>query len=284
MSDMNKLGEAEGAQALGRTNRDLTRQVATLVLVVIGAVAANVFGLLIGNMDTGDIANQTFQDSVFFFPASYVFVTIWPVIYLGVVGLAIHQVLPSQADNPRYRKGGYMLAINLLLNAAWVVVFGAQLFVWSFVLILPILATAVLAYEWLGVGKTPPAPQAYPTVWERLFKGAVSIYTAWLTIATVASASTALVAAGWNGFGIAMESWGLIISIVGVVLGAGLMWLFRDPIFALVYAYAYLGIFVRQSGEAPAVALTAIIGAAIFVVLFVVVLLLWRGQGREVRG
>jgi hypothetical protein len=81
-----------------------------------------------------------------------------------------------------------------------------------------------------------------------------------------------------------METWGLIISIVGILLGAGLTWLFRDPIFALVYAYAYLGIFVRQSGEVPAVALTAIIGAAIFVVLFVVVLLLWRGQGREVRG
>jgi hypothetical protein len=283
MSDTSTVNEEQGPAALGRSNRDLTRQIATLVLIVLGAVAANVFGLLIGAVDTGDVANQNFQDSVFFFPASYVFGTIWPVIYLGIIGLAIHQVLPSQAANPRYRKGGYMLAINLILNAAWVVVFGAQLFVWSFVLILPILATAVLAYEWLGVAKTPPAPQAYPTVWERIFKGAVSIYAAWLTIATVASASTALVAAGWNGFGLAMESWGVIISIVGILLGAGLMWLFRDPIFAVVYAYAYLGIVVRQSGEVQSVALTAIIGAAIFVVLFVVVLFLWRGQGREVR-
>lgn len=55
--------------------------------------------------DTGDIANQTFNDTVFFFPATYVFATIWPVIYLGIVGLTIRQALKSQATNPQYRRG-----------------------------------------------------------------------------------------------------------------------------------------------------------------------------------
>ncbi|MFW5786546.1 MAG: tryptophan-rich sensory protein [bacterium] len=277
-------GQVEAASAEARQERtDLIRQIVTLVLIVIGTVAANLLGMSVQGTETGEIANQSFQDSVFFFPAGYVFVTIWPVIYLGIVGLAIHQVLPSQRNNPRYRRGDYMLAVNLLLNAVWVLVFGLQLFVWSFVLIIPILVTAILAYKWLGVCLTPPAPQPYPTPWERFFKGAVSIYVAWLTIATVASASTALVAADWNGFGIGMESWGVIISIVGIVLGAVLLWVFRDPLFAVVYAYAYLGIMVRRLGEVPGVAITAAVGAGIFVVLFVLSLILWRGQGREAR-
>jgi hypothetical protein len=239
---------------------------------------------LVGSTETGDIANQTFQDSVFFFPASYVFGTIWPVIYLGILGLAVHQALPSQAGNPRYRRGGLILAVNLLLNAGWVAVFGARLFVWSFVLIIPILVTAVLAYDRLSVARRPTLPESDPVSAESVLKGAVSIYVAWLTIATVASASTALVALGWNGFGISMESWGVIMAIVGILLGAVLLWVFRDLLFPLVYAYAYVGIWVRQAGEVPGVALTAAIGAAVFVVLFAAALYLWRGQGREFRG
>ena len=264
-------------------NNDRVRQIVVLVLIVLGAVAANALGLLIGSTETGDIANQTFQDSVFFFPASYVFGTIWPVIYLGILGLAVHQALPSQASNPRYRRGGLMLAINLVLNAGWVAVFGARLFVWSFILIIPILVTAVLAYDWLSVARRPALPTSDPVPLESVLKGAVSIYVAWLTIATVASASTALVALEWNGFGIAMEAWGVIMSIVGILLGGFLLWLFRDPLFAIVYAYAYVGIWVRQAGDVPGVAITAAIGAAIFVVLFGTALYVWRGQGREVR-
>ena len=262
---------------------DTLRQVIVLILILVGTIAANLLGLSVQGTETGDIANQNFQDSVYFFPASYVFGTIWPVIYLGILGLAIHQALPSQRHNPRYRRGGLMLAINLILNGGWVLVFGLQLFVWSFVLIIPILVTAVLAYDWLSVGRTPALPESYPVPAERLFKGAVSIYVAWLSIATVASASTALVAAGWNGFGLSPESWGVIIAIVGIALGAFLLWLFHDPLFAVVYAYAYLGIVVRQAGEVPGVVVTAAVGAGIFVILFVLSLILWRGQGREAR-
>ena len=40
-----------------------------------------------------DVAKETFSDTLFFFPATYVFVTIWPVIYLGIVGLGLGLVL-----------------------------------------------------------------------------------------------------------------------------------------------------------------------------------------------
>lgn len=260
-----------------RTSADLVRQIVVLILILAGTVAANILGMAMGSTDTGNIANETFSDTVFFFPATYVFVTIWPVIYLGIVGLAIHQALPSQATNPRYRRGMWMLAINLLLNAGWVAIFGAQLFVLSLVTIVPILATAVLAYAWLGIGRSPAASTA-----EKVVMIAVSIYTAWLTIATVANVSLALVSGGWDGFGLSYETWGTIMIVVGIGLGVVMMLLFGDPVFPAVYAYAYAGIMVRRLGEAPAVVFTAAAGAGIFAVLFVVMLAMKRRRAYAV--
>ena len=247
-----------------RTGQDIARQLISLVLILGGTVLANILGLAMASTDTGNIANSTFNDTVFFFPATYVFTTIWPVIYLGVVGLAIHQALPSQATNPRYRAGVFMLGINLVLNGAWVAIFGARLFGWSLLAIVPILVTAVIANAWLRAGRSPEAPMA-----EKVFKIAVSMYTAWLTIATIANAAAALAAAGWDGFGIPYETWAIIISIVGIGLGSALTLLFRDPVFPVVYAYAYVGIVVRQWGQVRPVAITALVGAVVLVAVFV---------------
>ncbi len=247
-----------------RTGNDIARQVISLVLIVVGTVLANILGLAMAGTDTGDIANSSFNNTVFFFPATYVFTTLWPVIYLGIVGLAIHQALPSQATNPRYRAGVLMLGINLVLNAAWVAIFGARLFGWSLLAIVPILVTAVIANAWLRAGRSPDAPLP-----EKILKIAVSIYTAWLTIATIANVAAALAAAGWDGFGIAYETWAIIISIIGIGLGSALTLVFRDPVFPIVYAYAYVGIVVRQWDQVRPVAITALVGAALFVGVFV---------------
>lgn len=247
-----------------RRPADIARQIIALILILGGTVAANILAVSVTGNDTGELANQTFSNTVYFFPATFVFATIWPVIYLGLVAIAIHQVLPSQAANPRYRQGTYVLAANLLLNAGWIVVFGAERFGWSLVMIVPIVITAIIAYRRLGVGQTPDAPAV-----ERVVKVALSIYTAWLTIAVIANASAALASIGWDGFGIAYETWGVIMSTVGIGLGTALLVGFRDPVFSLVYAYAYLGIVVRQVGTAEGVALAAGIGAGVFAVMFV---------------
>jgi tryptophan-rich sensory protein len=259
-----------------RTKGDVTRQIVVLILIIAATVVANILGTAMAETDTGNIANETFSDTVFFFPATYVFATIWPVIYLGIVGLAIHQALPSQATNPRYRKGMVMLAINLVLNAGWVAIFGAELFILSLITIVPILVTAVLAYAWLGVARSPEASTA-----EKVLTIPVGIYTAWLTIATVANVSLALVSGGWDGFGLAYETWGVIMLIVGAGLGVVLLLLFRDATFPLTYAYAYAGIMVRRLGEAQGVVIAAIAGGAVFLVLFVVTVIL---RARRARG
>ena len=236
------------------------RQIVVLLIIVGATIAANVLG-----MRQGDVANDNFAANVFFFPANYVFGTIWPVIYLGIVALAVHQVLPSQRENQRYQRGMWMLAANLVLNGSWVVIFNAELFVLSLVAIVPILATAVIAHRQLGVARSPEAGLA-----ERILTIPVSIYVAWLTIATVANVSLVLADAGWGGFGLAYTTWGVIMLIVGVVLCGVFLLVLKDPVFPVVYAYAYLGIMVRRLGEIQSIVITSIVGAGVLLLLFAV--------------
>lgn len=254
--------------------RTRTQQMLVLIVIVVSTIVANVLGATLGSTDTGNIANATFDDSVMFFPATWVFVTIWPVIYFGIVGLAIHQALPSQRDNERYHKGMPMLAGNLVLNAGWVAIFGARLFVLSLVAIIPILVTAVLAYARLGVTRSPEASLA-----ERVLTVPVGIYVAWLTVATVANVALALVSIGWSGTPFDYPTWGVIMLVAGAILGGALLALFRDATFPGVYAYAYLGIAMRRLGEVPPVAITALVGAVLFAVVTAgAVIILFRSR------
>jgi hypothetical protein len=248
-----------------------TRSLITLLVLVLGIIAANYLGFQ-ANTDTGDIANQTFNDTNYFFPATYVFTTIWPVIYAGLLAWAVYQALPAHRDNPRFRAAAPWLMVNIALNALWVWVFGREAFVSTLPIMVALVYTTVMADRRLAIGV------ARVDRWERLLQIPISIYFAWLTVATVANIAAALIAAGWNGFGISYEVWGLVMLLVGAGLSAFLYRaLHRDVVFPLVYLYAYVGIIVRYS-DVPLVLAGAAIGALIVAALAAYHFISHRGQ------
>ncbi|CUS06387.1 conserved membrane protein of unknown function [Candidatus Promineifilum breve] len=233
-----------------------TRSILTLVVLILGVIAANYLGFRM-NTDTGDIANQTFDNTNYFFPATYVFTTIWPVIYAGLVGLAIYQALPANRDNPRFRAAAPWLMLNIFLNALWVWVFGQEAFVSTVPIMLVLVFTTVMIYRKLEIGRAPVGR------WERILQIPISIYLAWLSIATVANIASALIAAGWNGFGLSAEVWALVMLLVGAGLAVFLYrGLGRDVVIPLTFIYAYVGVIVRYY-DVPLVLVGAIIGAVI---------------------
>lgn len=245
-------------------NRDTIRQIATLVIMLGSIIAANYFGFQ-PDTNTGEVANS-FDGSNFFFPAGYVFATIWPVIYLGLITYAIYQALPSQRDNPRFRAAAPWLMLNLLLNALWTYVFGQQAFVWSAVVIVGLLLTAVIAYRRLEINR------ADITGFERWLWIPISIYLAWLTIATVSNTAVSLITLNWNGFGLSYELWGAIMLVVAGLLA---YYLYRglngDWVVFVVYLYAYIGVVVRYLDDSTLVAGTAaVVALALLVALFYV--------------
>jgi hypothetical protein len=240
-------------------------------VIILAAVVANVGNALTvsASVDTGTIA-ESFAGSNYFFPAGYVFATIWPVIYLGLIGLAIYQALPAQSENKRFQKAMPVLAINMIFNASWVFAFNFELLnFWPSLLIIAVmLVTAAMVYVRLGVGNAPDASRTEKILWIPL-----SMYFAWLTVATVANITIILIELGWNGFGIEYATWGMIMLAVGVLLCLGLTYLLKEPTFLAVYAYAFAGVVVRYQGDAEGVALVAGAGAAILGLLWVITLL-----------
>ena len=233
-----------------------TRSLLTLVLIVIGVIAAN-FIAFQSNTDTGNIANDTFNDLNYFFPATYVFTTIWPVIYAGILGWAVYQALPAGRDNPRFQAAAPWVMLNIALNALWVYIFGLQMFVTTVGIMLTLLAVTVVLYRKLDIGG------ARVGLWERLIQITVSIYLAWLSVATVANIASALISVNWNGFGLSAEVWALVMLLVGAALAVFLYrGLGNDVVIPLTYLYAYLGIVVRYS-DVSLVMAGAVIGIVI---------------------
>ena len=219
-------------------NRDQLRQIITLVALVGSVAAANFFGLA-GENNTGEVANQ-FADRNYFFPAGYVFGTIWTVIYAGVIAYAIYQALPGQRENDRFRAAVPWFIVNMLLNAFWTYIFGLEQYVLSLVVIIVIVFTGIMTYRALRIGRVTDV-----TTVERVTWVTIGIYIAWLCVATVANVTIVWITQGWSTFGISDPIWGAIMLAVGGALGLFLSWALRDLVIYGVFVYAYIGVIVR---------------------------------------
>ena len=124
--------------------------------------------------------------------------------------------------------------ISCFLNIAWIVTFSLVLVELSVIFILGFVITlALINRKLLQVqqGKRWLLPLSF------------ALYNGWLTIATVVNIAAALVKLQWNGFGIAADTWAVIILIVAVLLAFLILLKIRNAAYPLPVAWAYLGIY-----------------------------------------
>ena len=86
------------------------------IIAALATIGMNVLAttLPLNGQNTGAISDRF---AVFFVPAADVF-SIWGLIYIGLVGYAIYQALPSQRRNPRLQRIGYWFALSCAANIA----------------------------------------------------------------------------------------------------------------------------------------------------------------------
>ncbi|MBE2268223.1 MAG: tryptophan-rich sensory protein [Anaerolinea sp.] len=253
-------------------NRDVVRQIVNVV-VVIFTIAFNSLAeaIPINGQTSAEIATR-FQDVTYFLPANYVF-SIWGVIYIGMLAFAIFQALPAQRENPRLRKIGYWFVVTNLANCLWLFLFHYDQFAISTVVILVLLVSLARIYLILRDGQ-PISRAEFWTV-----RIPMSIYFAWVTVATVANFTYVGVEAGWDGFGIAYETWGVIMLIVAGLIGGTIAVINRDIAYGAVVVWAYAGIVVRHT-DVSGVALTAGVMAALVGIGALIAFGMGRSQDR----
>ena len=226
--------------------KDMLRQVAVVLTILATLVINGLANVLpLNGLNTGQISDR-FQ--VYFVPAGDVF-SIWGLIYLGLIAFAVFQALPSQRENPRLRAAGWWISLGGLANSAWIFLWHYEQFPLTLIVMLVLLATLIVTYLRLGIGRT--AAPAAETWAARL---PFSIYLGWITVATVANATSVLDYLKWDGFGIAPETWmGFVLAAV-LAIAALMNFTRRDVAYTLVILWALAGISVKHAAV-PAVAI-----------------------------
>ena len=253
-------------------NKNVLRQ-SVNVLAVIATIVINGLAnaLPLNGQTTGEISDR-FQ--VYFVPAGYVF-SIWGLIYLGLIVFAVFQALPAQRDNLRLCRIGYLFTASCLANIAWLFLWHYEQFPLTLLAMLSLLVLLIVIYLRLRIGQV-----AGSSTEKWLVHIPFSIYLGWITVATIANATSLLEYSNWSGWGISDEVWAIIMLVTGASIASVVTLTRGDIAYMLVIVWAFVGIAVKHT-ETPVVATAAWVVTALAVLVLVVGIVLRRRQKQQ---
>ncbi len=178
------------------TGTDRARQVTVTiseVLCVLGTlVGTGVIGTPVAESAGGALSDQ----ATLLAPAGPAF-SIWSVIYVGLFAYTIWQWLPGRATDPRLRATGWLAALSMLLNAAWLLVTQTGS-VWASVAVILALALVLGLLAQRLVLVSSDASGGPGTVDRIVVEGTFGLYLGWVSVATCANIAAALADSGYT--------------------------------------------------------------------------------------
>lgn len=239
--------------------RITTRQVLT-ILVTLLTIILNILAnaLPFNGQGTGEISDRF---DVLFVPAGYVFL-IWFFIYVGLIAFTIYQALPAQADNALLDRIAPITWIANMANNVWLFLWHWEQFPLTLAAMIVILVSLIYLYVQFGKTRT-----ALTRPEKLLVKLPFSIYLGWISVATIANVSQVLFSIGWSGWGLSAQVWTVIMLLVATIVGLLMLLRKLDFAYALVLVWSFAGIAVKQASTNLAVTRTAILGAALLLIV-----------------
>ncbi|HOJ12753.1 MAG TPA: tryptophan-rich sensory protein, partial [Clostridiales bacterium] len=228
------------------STRQLKSSVIIRVIVVItyvGMVSVNALANLlpINGINTGQVSDSYPN---LFAPAGLTF-AIWGLIYLLLAGYSVYQLGVFQKNKKNIKsnllnKVGILLSISSIANMIWI-------FSWHYLVIpLSMLLMLVILICLILIMKLINNEESLTSAEKTFMRMPFSIYFGWITVATIANATTLLVSIHWDGFGITEQTWTVLILIIGVLIGALTTIKNRDIAYGLVIIWAYTGILIKH--------------------------------------
>lgn len=215
----------------------------TNTLVLAGVLVVNALAniLPINGLNTGQVS--ALYPSLFT-PAGITF-SIWSIIYLLLIGFVVLQWfrLNDAVSSALYKRITPLFFISSIFNMAWIMVWH-HLFVWISVLIM-ILLLITLTVLFMKLQQ-----EKFSSTAERVFISLpFTIYFAWISVATIANISTALISLKSSSYVFSPETWTIIVMMVALLLAFYITLRFKKPAFAAVVAWALAGIYLRWFAE-----------------------------------
>jgi hypothetical protein len=188
---------------------------------------------------------------------------IWGVIYILLGIFVVYQALPSQMGRDFQRKVGWLFILASAFNITWLFLWQNLILSLSVPIMFLLLASLIAIYLKLNIGKST-APLREKLAVQAPF----SVYLGWITIASIANVAALLVSVGWDGFGIAAETWAILIIIVALVITLAVVVTRKDAAYALVIVWALTGIAVNQAASSNIV--TVAVSSAVLAALLLI--------------
>lgn len=226
---------------------DLVRTAA----VAVTAVAQAVVGLgaqfvVSAGSTTGAISDDNRSPVT---PAGYAF-SVWGLIYLACLALAVHQALPAQRGRAVHRRTGWWLVAAFTAATVWVPVFATRTLWLAQVVILVLLAALAVAVR-RSVRSGPARSRA-----EQLaFRLPVTLYLGWVTLAAVAGFGTTFRSLGMPESGVGTTLVSLLLVLAATVFSVVVVGRFTAlAAFALTAGWALVAVVVASPSVAVQVA------------------------------
>ncbi|WP_319507863.1 tryptophan-rich sensory protein [uncultured Methanolobus sp.] len=215
------------------------------IVVLVTFLAMITVNALANILPINDVTTGQLSDSYenLFAPAGFTF-AIWGVIYFLLGAYTLYQLDIFKGNSSAFKNDllnniGILFSISSIANAAWIFSWHYEIIPLSMVLMVVILICLILINQTINTEQLSES--------EYLFiRLPFSVYFGWITVATIANATVLLVSLGWKGFGLAEETWAVIIIFVGFIIGAKTMLKNRDVAYGLVIVWAYAGILLKH--------------------------------------
>lgn len=235
----------------------------TYILMIAVNIAANT--IPINGVTTGQVSNSYPN---LFTPAAYTF-AIWGLIYVLLAMYTIYQfVYKDTKNNDLLNKVGVLFSFSSVANALWILAWHNFMIPFTMILMAVILVCLILISGVINSSNL--------STLERIFiRLPFSVYFGWITVATIANATTLLVSLGWESFGICAIIWTIVVLIIGMVIGTSVINKYTDFAYGLTLIWAYYGILVKHisndefNGQYPLIIATVIVCIIIFIVTLV---------------
>jgi translocator protein len=133
-------------------------------------------------------------------------------------------------------------ALSCVLNGAWLLAWHYEHFLLSVFIIIALLATLMVIYT--SIKKVEHNTfDLFP----------FSVYTGWVSVATIANISYYLTYIKWDGFGVSRLTWTIALLIAATTLAFVFAGKNRDWCYPLVFVWAFIGIGIRNSDAYPVI-------------------------------
>lgn len=198
----------------------------------------------INRLDTGEVSDKYLS---LFTPAGMTF-AIWGIIYITLGILCLYHIVIAYKHDRSHPANTELLQINglfIVLNlasAAWLVAWTNERLSFTIPLILLQLLCLIIIHQRMGIyDPRKPSELKIATHFP------MSIYLGWISIATIANASSYLTAMGWDGAGLTPVQWTVIMIAVAILLSLFMIFARKNIYFGLTVAWGLFGIIQKIS-------------------------------------